>query len=142
MIEYLIEISTFENFTRSEKVMYFEQTYSVLCRFGPSFVLLFETYKLQSTKSQKQVCCKMSTALMQVDFQHFLSTSLMQVVSTTCGRSVNIKLHQGLLVQSIALVQSGALLGRGGGRSPVCMGRGKGDFLSGRRRKGHLETLD
>ena len=44
----------------------------------------------------KEVCCKLSTGLMQVDCQDFLSTSLIQVVLiTTCNKSaLDIKLHQ------------------------------------------------
>ena len=41
-----------------------------------------------------KVCCKLSTGVIQVDCQEFLSTSLMEVVSTTCCESANIKLHQ------------------------------------------------
>ena len=37
--------------------------------------------------------CKLSTSLLQVDCQDFLSTSLMQIV-LTCSKSANIKLQQ------------------------------------------------
>ena len=37
--------------------------------------------------------CKLSTSLLQVDCQDFLSTSLMQIV-LTCSKSPNIKLQQ------------------------------------------------
>ena len=37
---------------------------------------------------------------MQVDRQHFLSTSLMQVVSTYCSKSVNIRIEEPELVHA------------------------------------------
>ena len=37
--------------------------------------------------------CHLSTGLLQVGFQDFLSTNSMQVVETTCIKSVNIKLQ-------------------------------------------------
>ena len=42
----------------------------------------------------RQACCKLSTDLMQVDCQNLLSTSLLQVVSTSCNKSANDKLQQ------------------------------------------------
>ena len=39
----------------------------------------------------------LSTGLLQVDCQDFLSTSLMQVVSTTCSKSVNIEVASSLV---------------------------------------------
>ena len=42
-----------------------------------------------------QVCCKLSTGLLQVHCQNFVCTSLMHAVSTTSSKSGHITLHQG-----------------------------------------------
>ena len=60
----------------------------------PSFKLLFLGNPVPGCV---RIACSglMMTAanLMQVDCQDFLFTSLMQVVSTTCSKSANIKLQ-------------------------------------------------
>ena len=41
-----------------------------------------------------QVCCNLSTDLLQVDYQNLSFTGLLQVVSTSCNKSANDKLQQ------------------------------------------------
>ena len=52
----------------------------------------------QDAFAWQQVCCKLSTDLLQVDCKNLLSTGLLQVVSTSCNKSVNVKLRQAKLV--------------------------------------------
>ena len=42
-------------------------------------------------------CCKLSTSFIKLDCQFFLPTRLMQRVSTTCGKSANIKFVSSLV---------------------------------------------
>ena len=47
-----------------------------------------------ATACWRQVCCKLSTDLLQVDCQNLLSTGLLQVVSASCNKSANDKLQK------------------------------------------------
>ena len=47
-----------------------------------------------ATACWRQVCCKLSTDLLQIDCQNLLSTGLLQVGSTSCNKSANNKLQQ------------------------------------------------
>ena len=47
-----------------------------------------------ATACWRQVCCKLSTDLLQVDCQNLLFTGLLQVVSTSCNKSANDKLQK------------------------------------------------
>ena len=51
---------------------------------------------------------KLSTGLIQVDCQDFLSTSLMQVVSTTSSKSANIKVASNLVLPDTWCIFTGA----------------------------------
>ena len=48
----------------------------------------------------RQVCCKLSTGLLRVDCPNWLSTGLLQVVSTSCDKSSSDKLQQAWLSQA------------------------------------------
>ena len=51
-------------------------------------------FALLATACWRQVCCKLSADLLQVDCQNLLSTGLLQVVSISWNKSTADKLHQ------------------------------------------------
>ena len=53
-----------------------------------------DVFALLATAYWQQVCCKLSTGLLQVDSENFLSTGLSLVFSTSCNKSANDKLQQ------------------------------------------------
>ena len=67
-------------------------------RILPWRIILLSTSWYQDAFAWQQVCCMLSTDLLQVDCQNLLSTGLLQVVSTSCNKSVNVKLRQAKLV--------------------------------------------
>ena len=61
------------------------------CRYQDAFAWL-------ATACWRQVCCKLSTDLLQADCQILLSTGLLQVVSISCNKSENDKFQQAMMI--------------------------------------------